>query len=175
MVATTGTDASRQAYSTEALTSGNVLCTWTTSGRYRRSTAASSRWDSRLQTTRAGSSALRAADQCSISSLSFSKRSTSYPARASSSLSWSTTRFSPLGVAERYRLWTSRTRIQGSFRGGRDEQRRGQRQLEQVHRGVTQAGLGIGRDQEVGHQEQGQGPAYPARLEEGVHQDEQQE
>src|ERR1700733_5846537 len=152
MVATTGTDASRQAYSTAALTSGNVLCTWTTSGRYSRSVAASSRWDSRLQTTRAGSSALRAADQCSISSLSFSKRLTSCPARASSSLSWSTTRFSPLGVAERYRLWTSSTRIPASFRVGRDEQRGGRRQLEQVHRGVAEAGLGVGRDDEVGDQ-----------------------
>src|SRR6516164_7427608 len=155
MVATTGTDASRQAYSTAALTSGNVLCTWTTSGRYPRSVAASSRWDSRLQTTRAGSSAFCTADQCLISSLSFSKRLTSCPARASSSLSWSTTRFSPLGAAERYRLWTSSTRIPGSLRGGRYEQQRGQGQLEQVHRGVTEAGLGVRRDHEVGHQEQG--------------------
>src|SRR5690349_15408188 len=114
MVVTTGTDASRQAYSTAALTSGNVLCTWTTSGRYPRSVAVSSRWDSRLQTTRAGSSAFWAADQCSMSSLFFSKRLTSCPARASASVSWSTTRFSPLGMAERYRLWTTSTRMPDS-------------------------------------------------------------
>ena len=57
-----------------------------------------------FHTTAAGSAALRAAGHSSMSSLRRSNSSTSCPSPASAAVSWSTTRFSPLGAAERYRL-----------------------------------------------------------------------
>src|SRR6185437_6590266 len=106
MVATTGTPASLQAYNTDALSSGNVLWICTTSGRCERSRDFSSRPAEPFHTTEAGSVAFLAAGQPSISSLCRSNRITSCPSAASAADSWSTTRFSPLGAAERYRLCT---------------------------------------------------------------------
>ena len=101
MVVTTGTDMSRQAYKMAALSSGKVLCTWTTSGLCSRSVAVRAPRASRLQITRAGTAARLAAGHCSISSLCRSNGMTSCPRSRRAWPSWSTTLFSPLGAAER--------------------------------------------------------------------------
>ena len=100
-MATTGTAASRQAYKTDGLSSGNVLCTCTTSGRHWRSRTPSPRRLSGFQTTFAGIVAFRRRDQVSMSSLNRSNLTTSWPSSASAAPSMSTTRFSPLGAADR--------------------------------------------------------------------------
>ena len=71
IVTATGTRASRHAYSTDGLSSGNVLWMCTTSGRNRRSTMPRSRLVAGFQITRAGSVAFCHGVQSSMSSQPF--------------------------------------------------------------------------------------------------------
>lgn len=72
----------------------------TTSGRRVRSVAASSARTAGFHGTSSGIAALPSRDRAAMSSLRRSNTSTRWPAPRSSSTSWSTTLFSPLGCAE---------------------------------------------------------------------------
>jgi hypothetical protein len=99
-VATVGTPASAQAASTAGDRSGKTLWTWTMSGRSVRSRAASSVRTEGFHGTSSGTATLPSRDRAAMSSLRRSNTSTRWPAARSSSTSWSTTLFSPLGCAE---------------------------------------------------------------------------